>query len=683
MSILAKLSRLTLTAPPPPDAAALPPNRVYITTEQVPLYREYTVPLSDAGPGDRIVDLLANYFDAERNIFPGKLLGRVAVRRILAGYTTIKKTVVEPAPRTIVNPDAPVVTPVPPAWDATAWSIDAVRAPLEATWEVGAFTAGPAGGGALVGLAITTPEPGTELQSIVHGIKVEQGIAYAHTAPPGGVEPAPGAGQVLAPFVPVIAGQQLKIIVAGGQVRMYANGTLLAVQPSYLGAQPARLAAVLYDPLDTVENAAIGPFESGSGAAAFKIAARGAAYNYAEGRAQIRLTASGAANKNFLRLSVYAKGSDRQQQGNVQVRVVAEGFANYVGRGTGTAVIGPIVARGASYKYATGGVFFVLAASGTGGPPTTNLFGRTVSGGQFLESTATFPHRGFYARAGAVGSFTATVRRNEQMPERIAAQGEFKAARVYMLDLLTRAGLRVAHKTERVLDVVLVGGAGAGAPLSGVMVLTGALQGAAAVAGTLSGSNTINAQLQGAAGVTGGFAPTQLLHAALAAIARAGVLVHMPGSNLAVWAVNMDTGGSTAYEAYPFNSFARIGGRYYGAAEGGVFELDGDTDNEAPIEAYMNLGRRSFGTNVLKGISHAYLTTSGEGHMLLRVTTPKGEQYTYRTRRAAEDVMAVERVDLGRGLRAHFLNLELMNEGGADFELERAEFLVTELNRRI
>ena len=45
--------------------------------------------------------------------------------------------------------------------------------------------------------------------------------------------------------------------------------------------------------------------------------------------------------------------------------------------------------------------------------------------------------------------------------------------------------------------------------------------------------------------------------------------------------------------------------------------------------------------------------------------------------------MQAQRVDFGRGLRATYLNLELMNEGGGDFDLEHLEFIVNESTRRI
>ncbi|WP_440111801.1 hypothetical protein [Acidovorax sp. BL-A-41-H1] len=680
MSTLSKLALLTLVEPDPALAPAPVPDRVYRVTTQVPLYREYRIPVAEAGPGDRIVEERAYIGSADRGVVNGQIVRRYAIRRVLIGYESVTTTVVQPSAPIVSQ--QPAVKPVAPAWDATAWSIQSLRAPLEATWEVGAFTAGGQGGGALVGLTFIEPTPGQEQQSIIHGIRVEGGIAYTHTSPPDGVQPSGGTGQVFVPFVDVQDGQTLRITVTGGMVRMYANNVLLAEQPSYLGTEPVRLAAVLYDARDTVLNPTLQNITEGQGGATLRLAARGASYPYADGGVQLRIGATGIARNNGVRLRIYSRGSAWQQEGRARFRVQAEGYANYVGTGSGHLTIGPVLARGASYKYATGGFAIVIFATGEGGSPQTNLFGRSVSGGQFLDSLATYPHRGFYARAAASGAFSATVRRNELVRNVMDARGDFKASWVYALQMLEKAGVTGGMGAERVLDVALVSTYGVDAQLTGVLVISATLPGAASVSGDLSGANFISAELPGSLSVDGGMLPQQVLHEALRALSRAGAVVHIPGSNLAVWSVNQATGGSTAYEQYPFNSFARIAGRYYGAAEGGVFELDGDTDNDEPIGALVNLGKRNFGSGNLKGISNAYLTVSSAGQMQVRVTTPEGQSYTYQARRA-DEFMTVQRADFGRGLRAQYLGLELMNENGADFSLEAAEFVVNELKRRI
>ncbi|MEO7127577.1 MAG: hypothetical protein ABI040_01715, partial [Rhodoferax sp.] len=83
--------------------------------------------------------------------------------------------------------------------------------------------------------------------------------------------------------------------------------------------------------------------------------------------------------------------------------------------------------------------------------------------------------------------------------------------------------------------------------------------------------------------------------------------LEVPGGDLEVWAINLDSMGSTSYSGYPFNSFARIGDRYYGAGDAGISELSGATDNGAPIRASIDFGQRDFGTATKKTVEQCFL----------------------------------------------------------------------------
>ena len=108
---------------------------------------------------------------------------------------------------------------------------------------------------------------------------------------------------------------------------------------------------------------------------------------------------------------------------------------------------------------------------------------------------------------------------------------------------------------------------------------------------------------------------------------------------------------------------------------------DGDTDDGAPIRARIGFGTPTFGTSALKTIQDAYAGMSASGHLYLKVTA-NGQTYTYRSR-AFSPEMKQQRFDTGRGLRASVFGLELVNDGGADFEIDTVEFRTLPLSRRI
>ena len=145
------------------------------------------------------------------------------------------------------------------------------------------------------------------------------------------------------------------------------------------------------------------------------------------------------------------------------------------------------------------------------------------------------------------------------------------------------------------------------------------------------------------------------------------------------WTVNTDTGASTRYENYSFNSFATVGLRQFGVRKDGVYLLGGTSDAGQAIEAGVALGKHDFGTQALKHIAAVYAGVSATGQLFLRVGDGKN-QYTYKARRVDAD-MRTQRFIPGGGLRANYFTFDLVSEG--DFELDNITFGVAVTKRRI
>ncbi|MEK7425742.1 MAG: hypothetical protein AAB131_18105 [Actinomycetota bacterium] len=173
-----------------------------------------------------------------------------------------------------------------------------------------------------------------------------------------------------------------------------------------------------------------------------------------------------------------------------------------------------------------------------------------------------------------------------------------------------------------------------------------------------------------------------LLTALMLSTVGASTLDSEAGAPGEVWVVNLRTGASWRYENFAFNSFAKIGSRYYGARPDGIYLLEGDDDGGVDIAARINLGRHDFNVSFEKRIEAAYLSVGSAGTMQLKVTGDDGVTYTYAARRNA-GALQQQRIDVGRGLKANYIAFEVVNQGGADFELAGAEFLAGQLSRRI
>lgn len=153
------------------------------------------------------------------------------------------------------------------------------------------------------------------------------------------------------------------------------------------------------------------------------------------------------------------------------------------------------------------------------------------------------------------------------------------------------------------------------------------------------------------------------------------------------WTLNTVSKGLTRYTDYPYNSFAKLGGIYYGARSDGLYRLDGVDDNGAAIRWRMRLGLDDFGTRRFKRIEEAYLGYSGDGRLLLRAisvnaVTGEKEAALYKlTPRGAASIRE-NRFTLGRGAKSVDWDFELEGLDGARLDLSAFDFLPLAVDRR-
>lgn len=152
------------------------------------------------------------------------------------------------------------------------------------------------------------------------------------------------------------------------------------------------------------------------------------------------------------------------------------------------------------------------------------------------------------------------------------------------------------------------------------------------------------------------------------------------------WVVNNDTLAPSEYDNFPFNSMARIGQRYFGASETGLFEFGGDDDAGNPIMARILTGESDFGAPQMKRVERAYMGYSTRGELVLKVIAMLDGQKTefwYRARPLRAGEVTETRVPIGRGIESRYWQFEWVNVDGADFELDRLDLQVLITSRRI
>ncbi len=236
---------------------------------------------------------------------------------------------------------------------------------------------------------------------------------------------------------------------------------------------------------------------------------------------------------------------------------------------------------------------------------------------------------------------------------------------------------------------------GVATALQALNLLVVTMQGGVVVAADLLPEVLLSAEMIEQLSVGSALALSAVVEAAMQAAARAGSALGTrggpggpggpgdpgAGGDTQVWVVNLDSNASTSYSNYDYNSFARIGDRFYGASDFGLFELAGDDDAGAPIEASISLGKLGFGTKALKTISEAYVGMAGEAELYVKVIA-EGREFIYKARGFGPELKQ-RRVEVGRGLSASYLTVELFNKDGADFEIDSVQFRVADLKRKI
>jgi hypothetical protein len=146
------------------------------------------------------------------------------------------------------------------------------------------------------------------------------------------------------------------------------------------------------------------------------------------------------------------------------------------------------------------------------------------------------------------------------------------------------------------------------------------------------------------------------------------------------WCMNADNFGVTGYGEYPFNSFAKIDGKYYGANSNGLYLLEGSNDDGEAIPAKVMLAATDFDEPRKGTIRDAWLGLRSDGEVFFKTLADDNKERWYRTH-ATNEHLDRTRVKLSRGVRSNYWQVGLENIDGADFELSNIELIHVVLSR--
>jgi hypothetical protein len=210
------------------------------------------------------------------------------------------------------------------------------------------------------------------------------------------------------------------------------------------------------------------------------------------------------------------------------------------------------------------------------------------------------------------------------------------------------------------------------------------------VTGEYIGSLRFFVDVAESASVETGFSNNAALNVMLEEGVSVNAIFSLYGQAFSVWIMSPDNEAVYQYENFNFNSFAGLGGAYFGANDHGVYLLEGDDDAGEDIDARVRTGLLDFGTGRLKQLSRAYLGYTSTGSLLLKTVTIASEgaergkkvEDWYELTRVHDD-MAEGRIPVGTGLKSVYWQFVLHNKAGADFVTDEIKLYPLVADRRI
>ena len=146
--------------------------------------------------------------------------------------------------------------------------------------------------------------------------------------------------------------------------------------------------------------------------------------------------------------------------------------------------------------------------------------------------------------------------------------------------------------------------------------------------------------------------------------------------------INLSNLAVTQFCNYNFNSFCRIGDKYFGASNSGIFELTGEDDTGTSIEAFFELLVSDFGISNVKRIRKLYIGYETKSDLIVTVKDNDDNERTYTLSYLDYDRQNGSQVNIGRDGLGRYWQVRIDNTSGCYFAIDSIELLLTVLGRK-
>lgn len=146
--------------------------------------------------------------------------------------------------------------------------------------------------------------------------------------------------------------------------------------------------------------------------------------------------------------------------------------------------------------------------------------------------------------------------------------------------------------------------------------------------------------------------------------------------------INLSNLATTQYCYYDFNSFCKIGEKYYGASDSGIFELTGEDDAGTNIDAFFELIVSDFGVSNMKRIRTVYIGGESDGALKLTLKDDESNSREYTVNLTSGSKQSSAKVPISRDGTGRYWQIRIDNKNGAYFAIDFIELLAIILGRK-
>jgi hypothetical protein len=176
------------------------------------------------------------------------------------------------------------------------------------------------------------------------------------------------------------------------------------------------------------------------------------------------------------------------------------------------------------------------------------------------------------------------------------------------------------------------------------------------------------------------------LAAAFPVFEPTGFVITVPllAADYQAWVLNRDNGAHSTYTNFDIRGITSNGSRTFVATADGIYELTGDDDAGANIDAVVTWDFSNFGTGEMKAVDLAYVHARHDGDIRLTATIDETQKRNYdRNMGSPPDGLHTNRFKLARGRKGLMWQFGFENFDGSDFDLMDIQLIPKILKRRV